>query len=610
MTMPIEQSRRESKSELLAVLAANGVEEGRKADTFRCPLHEDKNPSATVHKRTSGVWAFHCFPCDIDEDVYGMEDRLGVARKSVSSPVAALSGAQAAQGSDKGVKTDSSSVEVIPTPARPKVSRTFANIAQATAALGAIQAYTYTHPDTGKPELCVMRLEDPEKGKRFLQLRPSESDGYELGGLKQNPIYNRIRLRNAPLVIVVEGEKCVHALAALQIVATTSPGGSAAAGKADWSPLAGKVVVLWRDHDAPGEKYMREVFEILKAIDPPPAEINWMPVEAMELPEKGDVVDYLEIIGGDNDRKRKAVALAIDEAYPVGGLLDEYKTHLFSIQSGKWSAVEWPFYMLGSATKALYPETQTMLCGEGGTSKSLLVRQAINFWIERGIEVADFELEDDKNFHLKRAHAQLAQQSGITNDAWMRGNQAEYARLFTECEPMLKQVSKTITAAPPKALTLGDMLAWTIKQAKAGKRLIIIDPITACVQGKESWNDDLSFILESREALRKYGASMIVVTHPRKLPRGAMPSLADLAGGQAWPRFTQTVLWIAAMAQAETYVCASSGGTSKEECNRVVKILKARNSWGTGCEIGLYFHGKSLLFEEHGVINKEKGKRR
>ena len=46
-------------------------------------------------------------------------------------------------------------------------------------------------------------------------------------------------------------------------VATTSPGGSNAADKADWSPLAKRRVIIWPDNDAAGAKYAREVAAIL-----------------------------------------------------------------------------------------------------------------------------------------------------------------------------------------------------------------------------------------------------------------------------------------------------------------------------------------------------------
>jgi putative DNA primase/helicase len=62
-------------------------------------------------------------------------------------------------------------------------------------------------------------------------------------------------------VAVVEGEKkCGRAARVFpESVCTSSPGGSQAASKAEWSPLAGRKVLMWPDCDEPGEKYGREV---------------------------------------------------------------------------------------------------------------------------------------------------------------------------------------------------------------------------------------------------------------------------------------------------------------------------------------------------------------
>jgi hypothetical protein len=66
-------------------------------------------------------------------------------------------------------------------------------------------------------------------------------------------------------VVVCEGEKSAEMAAAIfpDRVTTTSPGGSQAASKADWKPLAGRRVILWPDADEPGDKYANEIASIL-----------------------------------------------------------------------------------------------------------------------------------------------------------------------------------------------------------------------------------------------------------------------------------------------------------------------------------------------------------
>lgn len=77
------------------------------------------------------------------------------------------------------------------------------------------------------------------------------------------PLYNLDELARRPdaPVLVCEGEKAADAAASLcpDWVATTSPNGSKSAGKADWSTLAGRRVIVWPDYDEAGREYAHDV---------------------------------------------------------------------------------------------------------------------------------------------------------------------------------------------------------------------------------------------------------------------------------------------------------------------------------------------------------------
>lgn len=78
------------------------------------------------------------------------------------------------------------------------------------------------------------------------------------------PLYGLPRLSGPAerAVMVVEGEKCADALHELlegAMPVLTWPGGSNAVGLADWSPLAGRRVVLWPDHDRKVDKKTGEI---------------------------------------------------------------------------------------------------------------------------------------------------------------------------------------------------------------------------------------------------------------------------------------------------------------------------------------------------------------
>jgi len=83
------------------------------------------------------------------------------------------------------------------------------------------------------------------------------------------PLYGLDRLAaasDAP-VVVCEGEKATDAVTGLLpgFVAVTSPNGSKSAGKADWSPLAGRRVIVWPDADTAGLAYAAEVAWLVAA---------------------------------------------------------------------------------------------------------------------------------------------------------------------------------------------------------------------------------------------------------------------------------------------------------------------------------------------------------
>ena len=71
-------------------------------------------------------------------------------------------------------------------------------------------------------------------------------------------------------VYVTEGEKAADAAQFIELTATTSPHGAKSTGKADWSSLAGKEVILLPDEDEAGRKYADEVARNLAELEPAP----------------------------------------------------------------------------------------------------------------------------------------------------------------------------------------------------------------------------------------------------------------------------------------------------------------------------------------------------
>ena len=95
--------------------------------------------------------------------------------------------------------------------------------------------------------------------------------------------------------MVCEGEKSADAAAVLfpNMATTASSGGANAAAKTDWSPLQGRRVLIWPDHDGPGQRYAASVTKLLKAVGA--IEVHTLNPAAlgMELPEGWDAANAL-----------------------------------------------------------------------------------------------------------------------------------------------------------------------------------------------------------------------------------------------------------------------------------------------------------------------------
>ncbi len=114
------------------------------------------------------------------------------------------------------------------------------------------------------------------------------------------PLFNLPALLANPesAVYVAEGEKSVDALTSLGLLATTSAGGAGAARQADWTPLAGRRVVILPDKDDAGDTYSETVRGILLGLG---SEVQVAHLDGR--PENGgDVADLLERCQSDADR--------------------------------------------------------------------------------------------------------------------------------------------------------------------------------------------------------------------------------------------------------------------------------------------------------------------
>lgn len=558
-----------------------------KPSAIKCPFHEDKHASGATYQAEDGFFRFKCHAagCGFCGDVFDV--RAKTTGRSVEDQLSDL-------------RRESKPAE------KPKAKR-FASIDEIERSIFNRSAtFAYTNPDTREPEMLVFRIE-LSGGKRFLQGRP-DGNGFVLEAPpKPWPIYNRTRIRVATDIIVVEGEKCVHSLAALGFVATTSPGGAGKAKHADWSHLAGKNVWLWPDNDPVNEsgisggiEHMREVASILERLEPRP-QLRWINPTLYGIPPKGDVVDYIADYGPNPEDQTLAVR-AIMECADSMGAAGELSTLFEDAIAGKIYCVPWPWQVLSINTKALLPGTVTCICGDPGSTKSFLLLQAAAFWFGNDFKVALYELEEDRPYHLKRLLAQLAENADLTELEWIEAHPEESRAAIKAHEQFIDGFGRCVFSAPDEQVTLESLTAWVRQMASSGCRIIAIDPITAAATGAKPWLDDLKFLMECKTIVRKHGASLVLVTHPRKGNRSKIPTLDDLAGGAAYQRFSQTVLWLVRHDTPKKVRIRTKLGDTTSTINRAIQLHKTRNGRGAGLEIGYQFYGKTLSFGECGVV--------
>jgi DNA primase len=101
----------------------------------------------------------------------------------------------------------------------------------------------------------------------------------------------------------VEGEKCADAgncyLSSIAIFTTSAHGANAAHGT-DWSPLHGRKVYIWPDHDPNGHKYAETVAKLAKQAGAKyVAILNPAVIAGQEPPPKWDVADAVQECRGD-----------------------------------------------------------------------------------------------------------------------------------------------------------------------------------------------------------------------------------------------------------------------------------------------------------------------
>ena len=252
-----------------------GRKEGPDQYTLFCPAHDDgskHNRASLSVKQVGDKILLHCFAgCEFKE-IIGAIKRIAKKKGFVYAPRG---------GHARGKKLPSG------------VSSKWRNKYYAI-------HHSYKNQD-GETLGYVVRYRDADGNKEDIPYFQKEGGEWKAGypkGIKDpRPLFNLDGIsesRPDEQIWVAEGEKAAAALISLGVVATTSPGGASAPHKADWSPLAGRRVIIWPDTDKAGKIYAVGVWRQLTALEGSDHDISLVNVEPLGLPEKGDAFDWVE----------------------------------------------------------------------------------------------------------------------------------------------------------------------------------------------------------------------------------------------------------------------------------------------------------------------------
>ncbi|AUM00548.1 hypothetical protein B4966_10515 [Rhodocyclaceae bacterium] len=140
----------------------------------------------------------------------------------------------------------------------------------------------------GRLIAVVYRYDPPGQKKQF---RPWDARRRKMAPPEPRPLYNQPGMKDAAQVVLVEGEKCAQALIDVGVTATTAMhGANAPVEKTDWSPLAGKAVLIWPDRDKPGWEYAVQAAQAVLSAGAKSCHILYPPEEAAEGWDAADAV--------------------------------------------------------------------------------------------------------------------------------------------------------------------------------------------------------------------------------------------------------------------------------------------------------------------------------
>jgi hypothetical protein len=464
-------------------------------------FHGDTNASGSIYTGTDGRSRYKCHGCD------AAGDAADIIARHTGRPLADV--LKERNGSANTARISSRNSQ------ENKPQRSFATVeALANEIYRQTPEAIYRYVDQqGQDILAVLRL--PEK--QFRQARWT-ADGWQSGGVGEPfPLYHQPALAGdvSAVVVVTEGEKDADALAELGIQATTAPMGADAAtcspekdgkpGKVDWSPLAGRTVVLFGDDDEPGRNHMSRVARCLSRLNPPPM------ISMVRVEDHQGCKDAADLIAAHGvDAARQAIAQAVPSNKPVTAPSFDFQTFADTPERTLlwvWDGVI-PCGML------------SLIAGKQGLGKSFVMCD-LAARVSTGSPMPDGKQQQAGNVLMlaREDHASLVLRPRMIAAG------ADQTRVWWS-------IFSSIETGLPMDLTKHVAeLSETVTANKIG--FIIVDTFAAFAPAGTDSNSSQSVreVLDPLTLLaRQTGAAVVVVAHLRKSGQGEGEAMDAIAG--------------------------------------------------------------------------------
>ena len=498
----------------------------------RCPAHDDNSPSLTITPKLGKV-LLHCHAgCTFEQIV----SALGLQ------------------------KSDTFDEETAAIPPSKKQKKRHATCDDAIAAVrwsveqdGKEVVDVIPYPYVGgnsKPFGYSVRFNFADGSKTFRQVHVDGDAWISGAGSNPWPLYLLDEIPDDGVIYVHEGEKSADAGMRCGLPSIASKGGSKAATQTDWSPIAGRDVVILPDNDEAGEKFVAKVTTLLHALDPP-ATVKVVRLKARP-PEGGDLADILEqykepeLVKGAVEGTAAweatvpfATAVAGNSAaqnVPAGAkpsITNEPRLLLQSLADVEVEDIKWLWknrIAIGSLTVLTGPPgmTKSFLTVDLAARVSLGAKHPDGSGTCPQGKVIFFTMEDAPGEAIKprleacRGDAdQVLYAHGMVDKPDDDADDARMIRLNTELDKLRRDIER-----------VGNV------------KLLIFDPLEEYIRGDGNSSKDIRAVLTPLSKMaRTLGIAIVAVHHINKRSKD-VSAVQTVGGAGAWTQVPRTVLYV------------------------------------------------------------------